>query len=80
MQNPTHDFVLAFWHIAQKEFLSNILSLRFFVAFLLAFILMVISAYVLTSDYGHQVEDLVSLADPTLLNPLLFPPFYYRHF
>jgi ABC-type transport system involved in multi-copper enzyme maturation permease subunit len=46
-----------FWHIAQKEFLSNILRLRFFVAFLLAFILMVISAYVLTSDYGHQVED-----------------------
>ena len=46
-----------FWNIAQKEFLSNILSLRFFVAFLLAFILMVLSAYVLTSDYGHQVED-----------------------
>jgi ABC-type transport system involved in multi-copper enzyme maturation permease subunit len=46
-----------FWHIAQKEFLSNILSLRFSVAFLLAFILIVISAYVLTSDYGHQVED-----------------------
>ena len=46
-----------FWHIVQKEFLSNILSLRFFVAFLLAFILMVLSAYVLTSDYGHQVED-----------------------
>lgn len=46
-----------FWHIAQKEFLSNILSLRFFVAFLLAFILLVLSAYVLTSDYAHQVED-----------------------
>ena len=46
-----------FGHIAQKEFLSNILSLRFLVAFLLAFILMVLSAYVLTSDYAHQVED-----------------------
>ncbi|MFQ6043965.1 MAG: hypothetical protein ACE5PV_24190, partial [Candidatus Poribacteria bacterium] len=46
-----------FWNIAQKEFLSNILSLRFFVAFLLAFILLVLSAYVLTSDYEHQVED-----------------------
>lgn len=46
-----------FWNIAQKEFLSNILSLRFSVAFLLAFILMTLSAYVLTSDYEHQVED-----------------------
>lgn len=48
------------WTIAKREFLSHIISFRFFVGFVLCQVLTISSAYVLTKDYeqrlGHYNE------------------------
>ena len=45
------------WTILKKEFLENLLSLRFTVSFILVLLLTGVSAYVLTGDYNRQMED-----------------------
>ncbi len=42
--------------IAKREFLSNVISLRFFVGFVLCLVLMIASTYVLTRDYKQRLE------------------------
>ena len=46
------------WTIARKQLLDNILSLRFPIALVLCFSLMVFSVLMLIEDYAHQVSDL----------------------
>ena len=46
------------WIIARKQLLDNILSLRFPIALVLCFSLMVLSVYMLIEDYAHEVNDL----------------------
>ena len=46
------------WTIAKKQLLDNILSLRFPIALVLCFVLMVFSTFMLTEDYARQVSDL----------------------
>jgi hypothetical protein len=43
------------WQIAQKEFLSNILTLRFLIGFILCQALIVSSEYVLIKDYEARL-------------------------
>ncbi|MCK4418018.1 MAG: ABC transporter permease subunit [Candidatus Latescibacteria bacterium] len=45
------------WMIAKREFLDNLLSFRFAVAFVLVLILSAFSAYVLNEDYKRQLDD-----------------------
>jgi len=44
------------WTIAKHEFLSNVISLRFFIGSVLCLVLMVSSMYVLTDDYAMRLE------------------------
>lgn len=46
------------WTIARKQLLDNILSLRFPIALVLCFLLMLFSVYMLIENYAHQVSDL----------------------
>jgi len=46
------------WIIARRQLLDNILSLRFPIALVLCFSVMVLSVYMLIGDYAHQVSDL----------------------
>jgi len=50
--------------IAKKELINNILSLRFSISFILCFVLMVVSIYILADAYTQQVKALSPLLEP----------------
>jgi len=52
------------WIIARKQLMDNILSLRFPIALLLCFVLMLFSTYILIEDYARQVSDLSDFLRP----------------
>ena len=47
------------WIIAKKEFLENVLSLKFIISFVLCFVLIILSFYTLVGTYeeGELTED-----------------------
>jgi ABC-type transport system involved in multi-copper enzyme maturation permease subunit len=52
------------WTIVRKQLLDNILSLRFSIALVLCFVLMVFSTYMLIEGYAQQVSDLSDFLTP----------------
>jgi ABC-type transport system involved in multi-copper enzyme maturation permease subunit len=52
------------WIIAKKQLLDNILSLRFSIALVLCFVLMVFSTFMSIEDYARQVGDLSDFLRP----------------
>lgn len=44
------------WTIARREFLSNIITLRYLIGFVLCLVLIVSSAYILTDDYAARLK------------------------
>ncbi|MHA2069074.1 MAG: hypothetical protein ACXABY_32325, partial [Candidatus Thorarchaeota archaeon] len=44
------------WTIARREFLSNVITMRFLIGFILCLALMVSSTYVLIDEYAVRIK------------------------